>query len=229
MRFWKVEQTLRAALRHVFALSLVVWNAGCTGVIRFPRAPSPSQREALASAELPRIVVGVRAPVVKLDAGKPADQVSADVVRSELQGSRRLIKALRATKLFERVDFVEYLDANPDVTLISLGPSDYKNFQPGVNLWLAILCPLTACVIPMVSSHEEIDRFARADDPQVVLEFYWPTTELLGLLTPLLLPTSDWDWQPSGPKGRESEVRDTAFAVFLLEHRETIWGERTAE
>lgn len=208
---------MRGARRCALVLALIPWLVGCKAV-RTPPELSPSQRAALESNAPPRIVVGVRAPVVRLDSGKPVGEISADVTRGELQSARHLIDALRATGLFANVDFVDYLHAAPDVTLISLGPTADRGFT--ANPYAVLVTLLTVGLVPVVMSPDESDRFARADAPQNVLEFDWRTTSVVGWGALLLLPTEAW-------RRDARATRNEAFASFLLVHRNAVWGERT--
>jgi len=197
----------------------------CLACVAYHEPPDlgPAERQRLADAALPRLVVGVRPPVIALPAGGWSG-AGADELIEATERVRALILDLHATGLFEEVDVVGRLDREPDLTLVALEPTR-SSTSLGAFAVNILFYGASAALIPLVTTKQYGARFARADAPDSALEFEWANTDVAGWLAIPLLASSSWRKRDLDSRVHtDTASRHRRFALFLLEHEEVIWG-----
>jgi hypothetical protein len=186
----------------------------CAG-FRYPEGPSPGEYASLRTLSLPRIVVGVQEPEVRLDAkpSKRGNHLTAENTILEMVRSNHLIDALRSTNLFGRVDFVDQLGMSPDVIIkLDPGPSSTPTDTEVLRFILSV------GIIPLMGTDQEGVYFSRVDRKTAPFVFDWPVMCVAGWVGPIFLAI------PGSHIERNPEAFKAALTKYLVERRDDLWG-----
>ncbi len=219
---------MRGDRRRASVLAATLLCVACVATREAPPLDAEA-RAAVAREASPKISVGVREPVLALDPAEPGGRLGADRYFGEVRQARRLIRLLRASGLFENVDFTRSLESPPELELVSLS-SPERGSTPNEALVLAeiLVAGASAGILPIVVSRDTGVRFARADAPDRIFEFSWPRLDVAALLglSPVVAIGALPGWRFSYGLGlaETEEPVDGRFAEFLAAHRGELWA-----
>jgi hypothetical protein len=170
-----------------------------------PVVPEPDRKAVL--------VVGVIEPEIKLDTQlfEGADP-EAWTSTEELDRAIKLIRDMRATKLYYEVDFKSRLKCEPDIVL-----EVHKNPRLSDCDADAAMLLIYGGVVPAYTTCDQGHYFSWIDRPEKNFEFPWHETELFGWYGPILNLFPGWSWKPDN-----SRLPDT-FRDFLLLHESELF------
>lgn len=193
----------RAGGKRVYLLLVVAGAAISSGCVatRGPTIRGPDAADCLPRA----FVVGVQ----ELAAGGGHTNLYREL-------ATELVESLRATGLFSEVDLVTQLTHPPDVVLSArLSPAG-RDAKINPYSYLFWICTLG--IVPIVASADTGVYFSRADEPNQVYSFPYPTDVVIGWAALFLnvLP----DWSCLGVQHRYAE----SLRRFLLENRGRLFA-----
>jgi hypothetical protein len=217
---WERQGRLRQASfngsRVLSAIFLVLLAPvlGCVAY-RYPSGPSPQERSALRTLNLPKLVVGVVEPEIHFQgqASDFGDSLAEVRARVEMDQACHLIESLRGTGLFGEVDFVKRLHAKPDL-VVRAEPSPRSTYDGDALIPFAF----SAGIFPVAGTDAEGVYFSRVDRPVEKFSFDWPVTGVWGFFGSVLLTFPGWHMQ------RDTDAFHAALAKYLVERRADLWN-----
>jgi len=195
----------------ILATGIVVLGTGCWSFRHPPGLDSAEKHRIQARLPVPRLVIGIREPVLRLD----EHGSTALAYTAELSRAVRLIKKLRETDLFASVDFVSGLTRDPDLVLEAReGPPG-----EGIDGQSAIVSLMTLWVWPVIENWQKGVYFSRVDRPDSILSFDWPITKIVGWVCLPLNVLPGWGFYG------DPDAFEEQFLKFLLDNRDAIWDQ----